>query len=67
MFESNLYEILNKKNMTLLDLYKETGINRERLKQLAENSLKKISLNEIDILCNCLNCKPSDLFYHKKE
>lgn len=61
MVKLRLKEILDEQNMSRYELQKRTGLNYPRVNQLYNNAAKNISLFEIDLLTNVLNCSITDL------
>ena len=61
MVKLRLKEILDEQNMSRYELQKRTGLNYPRVNQLYNNAAKNISLFEIDLLTNVLNCSITNL------
>lgn len=61
MIKLNLKDILNKKNISMNELSKETGIRYATIQNYCNNKVKNISSNNIDKICKFLCCKFNDL------
>lgn len=52
---------LKHNNMSQRELIELSGIRRDTLSKLENNSAKTISVDQIDTLCRIFNCQPSEL------
>lgn len=67
MIVLKLKEVLEKKKISRYRLQLLTNLNYPRINQLYKNTAKNISLEELDILTNVLNCSVSDLIKKERE
>ena len=54
-----LLDILNRRNISKLELMKMAGISRETLSKLSKN--ESVTIQTIDKICNVLKCQPGEL------
>ena len=61
-------EILNEKGKSRYWLYMQLGMSYQNFKKLVENDTKGIKFENLQALCDILECTPNDLFeeYHNK-
>ena len=61
-------EILKEKGKTRYWLYMQLGMSYQNFKKLVENDTKGIKFENLQALCDILECTPNDLFeeYHNK-
>ena len=61
-------EILNEKGKGRYWLYMQLGMSYQNFKKLVENDTKGIKFENLQALCDILECTPNDLFeeYHNK-
>ena len=61
-------EILNEKGKSRYWLYMQLGMSYQNFKKLVENDTKGIKFENLQALCDILECTPNDLFeeYAKK-
>ena len=61
-------EILNEKGKSRYWLYIQLGMSYQNFKKLVENDTKGIKFENLQALCDILECTPNDLFeeYHNK-
>ena len=59
-------EILNEKGKSRYWLYIQLGMSYQNFKKLVENDTKGIKFENLQALCDILECTPNDLFeeYH---
>lgn len=67
MIVLKLKEILEEKKISRYKLQFLTNLNYPRINQLYKNTAKNISLEELDILTNVLECSVSDLIEKKNK
>lgn len=67
MIRLKLKEILEEKKISRYRLQFLTNLNYPRINQLYKNTAKSISLEELDILTNILECSISDLLEKKTD
>lgn len=56
-----LNEMLEKRDMTLYRLAKDTGLAYNALARIRAGKAERIYLDTLDKLCKALDCKPADL------
>ena len=61
-------EILKEKGRSRYWLYIQLGMSYQNFKKLVENDTKGIKFENLQALCDILECTPNDLFeeYHNK-
>ena len=62
MIKLRILEILNQKGHTKYWLYKQMGMSYQNFNRMVNNETKSIKYDNLDALCQILNCPPSDLF-----
>lgn len=62
MIINNLSTLLGKCRMTQSELAKKTGIRPATINELYHDIARGISFEQLDRLCEVLNCTTSDLF-----
>lgn len=62
MLVSNLNVLMEKRNITLSELSKETGIKVSTLERYKNNTIKKIYFLTANKLCKALDCDITELF-----
>lgn len=67
MIKLHIGEMMKKRKMTRYRMNKETGWNYKRVNALYKGEVKQISIEELDILCNILNCESKDLIESIKD
>ena len=61
-----ILEILEEKGKTKYWLYNQLGLSYQNFNRLVSNETKGIKLENLQALCDILDCTPNDLFteYH---
>ena len=61
-------EILEQKGKTKYWLYMKLGLSYQNFNKIINNQTTSIKFENLDALCNILECTPNDLFeeYYKK-
>lgn len=54
-----LLDMINKRNISKLELMEMAGISRETLAKLSKN--ESVTMQTIDKLCTVLKCQPGDI------
>ncbi|HOD02433.1 MAG: hypothetical protein BWY46_01815 [Firmicutes bacterium ADurb.Bin300] len=67
MVRLKVHEILNEKGYTKYWLYKQMGMSYQNFNRMINNETKSIRYENLDVLCQILNCKPSDLFEYNTD
>ena len=62
-----LKDILNKKNISINKLMRDTNTDFKVLKRLITGDLLRVDIIVLARLCNYLNCDIKDIFEYKKE
>lgn len=65
MLELNILEILRKKEKTKYWLYKRMNMTYTNFNNIVTNKTKSIKYENIEKLCDILECTPNDLFIKK--
>ena len=55
-------DMLGRRKMTQKTLSEKTGIRPATISALYHETIKRVEINQLDEMCNALNCQPSDLF-----
>ncbi len=63
---TNLDVMLAKRKMSLSELSKKVGISIVNLSRIKKGKVKGIRFSTLNDICNALDCKPGDIFDHKK-
>ena len=61
MIKIKLRELMWDKNITAIDIQRETGIHATTISKIIHNKHTNIGLETIDKLCEALDCKVQDL------
>ena len=62
MIKLNILKLLCNKNKTKYWLYKQLGMSYGNFIKMVNNETKMIKLENIEALCQILECTPNDLF-----
>ena len=62
-----LNEVLNSKNKTKYWLSKQTGMTAQNIGKLANGQTTSIKFENIDAICNALECEIGDIFEINKK
>ena len=60
-------QLLKKKGKTKYWLYKQMGMSYQNFDRMYNNKTKSIRFENIEILCQLLECTPNDLFLREEE
>lgn len=63
----NVLNILKEKNKTKYWLYKQMGMSYQNFNRMVNNETKSIKFENIEALCQILECTPNDIFNYDKE
>ena len=68
MMKLRILEILQEKGKTKYWLYIQLGLSYQNFSKLVNNETKAIRFENLQTLCDILECTPNDLFeeYHQK-
>ncbi len=63
-----ILDILKEKNKTKYWLYIQLGLSYQNFNKMVNNQTKSIKFENLQALCDILECSPNDLFeeYHNK-
>lgn len=67
MVKLNALDLLNKKGKTKYWLYKQLGMSYQNFSKMINNETKSIQYENIDALCQILECTPNELFIFTDE
>ncbi len=64
-----IIDILEEKGKTKYWLYIQLGLSYQNFNRIIKNETKSIKFENLEAICNILECTPNDLFeeYYKKE
>ena len=62
MIKLNVLELLEKKGKTTYWLYKQMGMSYQNFTKMIRNETKSIRYENIEALCQILECTPNELF-----
>ncbi len=61
MIKLNASELLEKQGKTKYWLYKQLGMSYQNFNRMINNETKSIQYENIEAMCQLLNCTPNDL------
>ena len=67
MLKLNVLNLLEKKKMTKYSIYKQMNMSYQNFNKMINNETKSIRYENIEILCQLLECEPNDLFVYVNE
>lgn len=67
MIKLNILAILEEKGKTKYWLYKQLGTSYQNFNRMVNNETKMIKFENIEALCQILECTPNDLFIFTDE
>lgn len=67
MIKCHLSRIMGEKKLKIVDVSRETGINRGTITRLYQETAERVDLEVIDKLCCHLDCGIDDLFEYLPE
>ena len=67
MIKLNALDLLQKKGKTKYWLYKQLGMSYQNFNNMISNKTKSIKYENIELLCELLDCSPNDLFEKVEE
>ena len=62
MVKLNVIKLLEQKEKTKYWLYKQLGMSYQNFNRMINNQTKSIQYENIDAMCQILECTPNDLF-----
>ena len=66
MIRINLSRLLGERRMTQSDLVQKTGIRAATINELYHDIAERVSLEQLDKICEALNCELSELIERRK-
>ncbi len=60
-------EILSERNKTKYWLYKQMGMSYQNFNKMTNNETKSIRFENLEALCQILECTPNDIFEYNKD
>ena len=67
MLKLRVLELLKKKNKTKYWLYVQLNMSYQNFNNMISNKTKSIKYENIELLCELLDCSPNDLFEKVEE
>ncbi|HEZ7987227.1 MAG TPA: helix-turn-helix transcriptional regulator [Ruminococcus sp.] len=67
MIKLNILALLEEKGKTKYWLYKQLGTSYQNFNRMVNNETKMIKFENIEALCQILECTPNDLFIFTDE
>ena len=67
MIKCHLSKLMGEKKLKIVDVARETGVNRGTITRLYHETASRVELEAIDALCRYLDCDVGDLFEFKKD
>lgn len=67
MLKLKVLELLKKKNKTKYWLYIQLNMSYQNFNNMISNKTKSIKYENIELLCELLDCSPNDLFEKVEE
>ncbi len=67
MIKLRVLELLEKNNRTKYWLYKQLGMSYQNFNRMVNNETKSIRYENIETICQLLDCTPNDLFEFTEE
>lgn len=67
MIKCHLSRLMGERKMKIVDVARETGLHRNTITLLYNETATRIDLDSIDRLCKLFNCQVSDLFEYRAE
>ncbi len=62
VIKCHLARLMGEHKMKVMDVARETGLNRNTVTLLYKETAQKVDLDAIDKLCDLFNCQVKDLF-----
>jgi putative transcriptional regulator len=62
MIKCHLSKLMGEKKVKIVDVARETGVNRGTITRLYHETASRVELEVIDALCRYLECDVGDLF-----
>ena len=65
LIKCHLARLMGERKMKVMDVARETGLNRNTITLLYKETAQRIDLDAIDKLCELFDCKVEDLLQRK--
>jgi len=62
MIKCHLSKLMGEKKVKIIDVARETGVNRGTITRLYHETASRVELEVIDALCRYLECEVGELF-----
>ncbi|SNC59407.1 putative transcriptional regulator [Marinobacter sp. es.048] len=62
MIKCHLSKLMGEKKLKIVDVARETGVNRGTITRLYHETASRVELDVVDALCSYLRCEVGDLF-----
>lgn len=62
MIKCHLSKLMGEKKLKIIDVARETGVNRGTVTRLYHETASRVELEVIDALCRYLKCEVGELF-----
>ncbi|RUT76885.1 XRE family transcriptional regulator [Marinobacter sp. NP-6] len=62
MIKCHLSKLMGEKKLKIVDVARETGVNRGTITRLYHETASRVELEVIDALCRYLKCEVGELF-----
>ena len=63
----DLKSVAKKRNKSVYELSKETGIRYHIVKKYYQNEVYRVDLDSLEKFCTALNCEPNDIIKRKNK
>lgn len=67
MIKCHLSKLMGEKKLKIVDVARETGVNRGTITRLYHETASRVELEVVDSLCDYFGCDVGDLFQHQHE
>ncbi|WP_085920402.1 helix-turn-helix domain-containing protein [Halomonas sp. CSM-2] len=67
MVRCHLARLMGEHKMKIVDVARETGLNRNTITLLYKETAQRIDLDALDKLCNLFKCEVGDLLEYQEE
>lgn len=67
MIRCHLARLMGERKMKIIDVARETGLNRNTITLLYKETAQRIELDALDRLCKLFNCEVGDLLEFQED
>lgn len=67
MIKCHLSKLMGEKKLKIVDVARETGVNRGTVTRLYHETASRVELEVIEALCSYLNCSVGELFEYVED